>query len=139
MSDPKNDAIKPFCPVHHWRMACDPGSPKSGLSYRCNFDGCEVRYTPSQGYFESDKTIGDQAFLSRVEAVYCIHDRNHQPAIVGYTKDSNTQQTEEWRQWQCPEPGCKFSLRQRLSTADTLAAGFDHRTILQHHYAALSR
>jgi hypothetical protein len=112
------DGIKPFCPVHHWRMAFDAGSRVS-QSYRCSYEKCDVRFAPSQGYFE----VGQQAsvvFPAALEAIPCERDPNHHPCIVGYAKDSHGNQTEEWRHWQCLAEGCAFSLRQKLLPSEAL-------------------
>jgi hypothetical protein len=105
---------KPFCPVHHWRMAHDAGSNKVTPSYRCSYESCAVRYTATEGYFESGKTSGDQTFLSGLETVACKYNHEHHPRIIGYAKESNGDRTEEWRHWQCFEANCDFAHRQKL-------------------------
>jgi hypothetical protein len=115
----RND-IKPFCPIHHWRMAHDSGSSKVGPSYRCSYNGCAVRYTQSQGYFELKNVADAQNFVVRAEILCCTYDPMHFPAIVGYAKESIGNRTEESRHWQCLTASCNFSLRQRLSA--TLSA-----------------
>jgi hypothetical protein len=113
----KRNAIKPFCPIHHWRMAHDSGSNKVGPSYRCSFDGCAVRYTSAQGYFEPNKPAGAQDFIVNAEILCCTYNPQHYPAIVGYAKESIGTRTEESRNWQCLAATCNFSLRQKLSQA----------------------
>jgi hypothetical protein len=110
----RND-IKPFCPIHHWRMAHDAGSTKVGPSYRCSYRGCIVRYTPAQGYFELNNSASTQNFVLHAEILCCTYNPQHYPAIVGYAKESIGNQTEESRHWQCLAAGCDFSLRQKLS------------------------
>jgi hypothetical protein len=116
--NPHND-IKPFCPVHHWRMAHDSGSTKVGPSYRCSYDGCTVRYTSTQGYFELHNPAGAQNFIVNAELLCCTYNPQHFPAIVGYTKESVGNQTGEARHWQCLAANCNFSLRQKLSPASS--------------------
>src|SRR5450432_1581219 len=119
MNDLKlSDALRPFCPAHHWRMAYDAGSSKVPSSHRCVFGKCTMRFTPSQGYFEGAKTPGDTNFLARIESIACQHDRDHYLCIVGYAKQSVGEQTEEWRTWKCSTEGCDFSARQRLSSIE---------------------
>jgi hypothetical protein len=83
----RND-IKPFCPIHHWRMAHDAGSTKVGPSYRCSYRGCIVRYTPAQGYFELNNSASTQNFVLHAEILCCTYNPQHYPAIVGYAKES---------------------------------------------------
>lgn len=109
--------LKPFCPTHHWRMAHDSGSTKVGPSYRCNFEGCTVRYTAAQGYFELNNPANAQDFGVRAELLCCTYNPQHNPAIIGYAKQSLGNQTEETRQWQCLAESCNFSVRQKLLTA----------------------
>jgi hypothetical protein len=115
----RND-IKPFCPIHHWRMAHDSGSSKVGPSYRCSYNGCAVRYTQAQGYFELKNAANAQNFVVHAEILCCTYDPKHFPAIVGYAKESIGNRTEESRHWQCLAASCNFSLRQKLSA--TLSA-----------------
>jgi len=110
----RND-IKPFCPIHHWRMAHDAGSSKVGSSNRCSYDGCTVRYTRAQGYFNSHNPADAQEFVVNAEILCCTYDPKHYPAIVGYAKESIGNRTEESRHWQCLDANCNFSLRQKLS------------------------
>lgn len=110
----RND-IKPFCPIHHWRMAHDAGSSKVGPSYHCNYDGCTVLYTEAQGYFELNNAAAAQNFVVNAEILCCTYSPEHHPAIVGYAKESVGNRTEESRHWQCLAADCKFSLRQKLS------------------------
>jgi hypothetical protein len=112
----RND-IKPFCPIHHWRMAHDSGSSKVGPSYRCSYIGCAVRYTQAQGYFELQNAGDSQNFVVRAEILCCTYNPKHFPAIVGYAKESIGNRTEESRHWQCLAASCNFSLRQKLSAA----------------------
>jgi hypothetical protein len=112
----RND-IKPFCPIHHWRMAHDAGSSKVGSSYRCSYLGCTVRYTRAQGYFTSYNPADGQNFVVNAEILCCTYDPKHYPAIVGYAKESIGNRTEESRHWQCLDANCNFSLRQKLSPA----------------------
>jgi hypothetical protein len=111
----KRSDIKPFCPIHHWRMAHDSGSNKVGPSYHCNYDGCTVLYTETQGYFELSNPTDARNFVIDAEILCCTYDPQHHPAIVGYAKESVGNRTEEFRQWRCLAPACKFSLRQKLS------------------------
>jgi hypothetical protein len=115
----KTRDLKPFCPVHHWRMAHDAGSTKVGPSYRCSYGGCTVRYTPAQGYFELNDPAGAQNFVLQAEILCCTYNPEHHPAIVGYAKESIGHQTQESRHWQCVEANCNFSLRQQLSPAQS--------------------
>jgi len=112
----RND-IKPFCPIHHWRMAHDAGSSKVGPSYRCSYHGCTVRYTRAQGYFDLHSLADAQHFVVNAEILCCTYNPKHFPAIVGYAKESIGDQTEESRHWQCLDANCIFSLRQKLSPA----------------------
>jgi hypothetical protein len=134
-----SDGIKPFCPVHHWRMALDAGSSKVAESYRCSYEKCGVRYTLLQGYFE----VGQQASgvsLADLEAIACERDPNHHPCIVGYAKDSHGNQTEEWRHWQCLTEKCAFSLRQKLSPSEALTlVSRGAKTTRQRHCEFLER
>lgn len=114
-------ALSAFCPIHHWRMAYDSGSSKVASSYRCAFGKCTARYSPSQGYFEVGKPPGETSFLSRIESIACQHDRDHHPCIVGYARESQGEQTAEWRTWNCAAEGCDFSTRQRLSNEEPAA------------------
>jgi hypothetical protein len=116
-NDKTRNDLKPFCPVHHWRMAHDSGSTKVGPSYRCSYDACTVRYTPVQGYFELNNTAGAQNFVVNAEILCCTYNPQHRPAIVGYAKESIGNQTQESRHWQCLAAECTFSLRQKLSPA----------------------
>jgi hypothetical protein len=116
-SDRTRNDIKPFCPIHHWRMAHDSGSTKVGPSYRCSYEGCTVRYTQIQGYFELNKPAAARNFVVNAEILCCTYDPQHYPAIVGYAKQSVGHQTEESRHWQCLAADCNFSLRQKLSPA----------------------
>jgi hypothetical protein len=116
MSDQNNSAaLKPFCPVHHWRMAWDHGSSKTPAAFRCGVEKCNIRFSAAQGYFEAGKTSGDRAFLARVESVPCHLHREHHAAIVGYIKEAHGNQTDEWRQWQCFAEKCRFATKQKLS------------------------
>jgi hypothetical protein len=112
----RND-LKPFCPIHHWRMAHDAGSTKVGPSYRCSYDGCTVRYTAAQGYLKLNNPADAQNFVLHAEILCCTYNPEHHPAIVGYAKESIGNRTEESRHWQCLAADCNFSLRQKLSTA----------------------
>jgi hypothetical protein len=116
MSDTKfRDGIKPFCPVHHWRMALDPGTAKTSASYRCNYAQCNIHFADSRGYFEGTKDFGHAALQERIEAITCKNNEKHYACIVGYAKESNGSVTEEWRHWQCSAKHCDFSTRQKLS------------------------
>ena len=89
MSELKSrEQLKPFCPVHHWRMSHDPGSSKVQPSYRCNFESCTLRYTVAEGYFEVGQASDDSSLLSELETVACQNNREHHPCIVGYAKES---------------------------------------------------
>jgi hypothetical protein len=116
-NDKSRNDLKPFCPIHHWRMAHDAGSTRVGPSYRCSYDGCSVRYTSAQGYFELNNLAGAQKFVVNAEILCCTYNPEHYPAIVGYAKESIGQRTEESRHWQCLDANCNFSLRQKLSAA----------------------
>jgi hypothetical protein len=118
----RND-IKPFCPIHHWRMAHDAGSTKVGPSYHCNYDGCTVLYTQSQGYFDLNKTAETEDFVVSAEILCCTYNPEHHPAIVGYAKESAGNRTDESRHWQCLAADCKFSLRQKLSPSLSASNG----------------
>jgi hypothetical protein len=113
---------RPFCPVHHWRMARDSGSAKVGPSYRCSYDGCTVRYTLTQGYFELNNSLDYQDFVVTAEILCCTYNPQHYPAIVGYAKESIGPRTQESRHWQCLAANCIFSLSQKLSPAPTAKA-----------------
>jgi hypothetical protein len=116
-SDKTRNDIKPFCPIHHWRMAHDAGSTKVAPSYRCSYEGCTVRFTAAQGYFEFNEPASARNFVVNAEILCCTYDPQHNPAIVGYAKQSIGHQTEESRHWQCLAENCNFSLRQKLSPA----------------------
>ena len=117
MNDLKlSGALRAFCPVHHWRMAYDAGSSKVAPAHRCVFGKCTIRFTPTQGYFEAGKASGDSKFLARIESIACRHNCDHHLHIVGYAKESQGEETEEWRSWKCSMEGCDFSTRQRLSS-----------------------
>ena len=108
--------VKPFCPVHHWRMSAGAGTQLSP-SFECNYDGCTVMYTPELGYFEADKKGSHKEFFRSVEGIICRNHAEHHVCIVGYSRDSFGQHTEEWRHWQCGIGDCDFSWRQKLSGA----------------------
>jgi hypothetical protein len=132
--------IKPFCPVHHWRMAHDAGSSRVSPSYRCSYDGCTLRYTLEEGYFEAGSPASDRQLLSHVENITCKVDREHRPCIVSYAKESNGDQTEEWRQWQCFAEDCDFTVRQKLSSANAgkqqaASPACQHSWSAQHEHA----
>lgn len=133
------DALRAFCPLHHWRMAYDAGSNRVASSHRCVFGKCTIRFTPSQGYFEADKTPGDRHFLARIETVACQHDRDHHLRIVGYAKESQGEKTEEWRTWKCSAEGCDFSTRQRLSEPERTAHLSPQRATVANQYAFAER
>ena len=135
MSDQKIAALKPFCPLHHWRMVWDNGSARTAAAFRCAVEKCNIRYTSALGYFEAGKNSGDHAFLARVEVIRCEHHREHQPAIVGYIKEAQGHQTEEWRQWHCFSEKCGFSTKQKLSTEIFAATDSQHRDSSQPHHA----
>jgi hypothetical protein len=126
----RND-IKPFCPIHHWRMAHDAGSTKVGPSYRCSYDGCTVRYTQAEGYFELNQPADAKDFVVNAEILCCTYNPQHFPAIVGYAKESIGNHTEESRHWQCLAANCNFSLRQKLSP--TLSASNASITFVPKH------
>jgi hypothetical protein len=136
----RND-IRPFCPVHHWRMAHDSGSTKIGPSYRCSYGGCGVRYTAAQGYLEQNNPAGVQNFVVDAEILCCTYNPKHFPAIVGYAKQSVANQTEESRHWQCLDKGCSFSLRQKLSPALSETSTFvsNHAHLVEHDHALWPR
>ena len=113
------EPLKPFCPIHHWRMSHDAGSSKVQPSYRCNYESCTLRYTVAEGYFETGDTSGDSSLLSELQTVACLNNREHHPCIVGYAKESFGNQTQEWRHWECVTDGCDFSLRQKLSPTES--------------------
>ena len=136
--------IKPFCPIHHWRMAHDTGSTKVGPSYRCSYDGCTVRYTSAGGYFELNNPAGAQNFVLSAEILCCTYNPQHYPAIVGYVKQSIGRQTEESRHWQCLAENCNFSLRQKLSpplSAPNASTNFvpKHAHAVEHDHALWPR
>jgi hypothetical protein len=116
-SDNTGNDRRPFCPIHHWRMAHDAGSTKVGPSYRCSYDACTVRYTPTQGYFELNNPADAQDFVVNAGILCCTYSPQHHPAIIGYAKESIGNRTEESRHWQCLAADCNFSLRQKLSRA----------------------
>ena len=111
------DAVRPFCPVHHWRMAHDVGEGQGSVTFRCSFEKCAMRFSAADGYFESGRPANDRELLKRLEIVTCRLDHEHQPCITGYAMESIGGATEEWRQWQCFTKTCDFSLRQKLSPA----------------------
>jgi len=116
MSETKTrDGIRPFCPVHHWRMAFESKDAKTGLSYRCNYSQCNIRFGDSRGYFEGTKDFGHAALQERIEAISCKNNEQHYPCIVGYAKESDGSLTEEWRHWKCSVEQCDFSTRQKIS------------------------
>jgi hypothetical protein len=139
----KLSEIKPFCPVHHWRMALDPSPSGAAPSYRCNYDQCKLRYSIADGYFETGRRPGDQNFLAEISVVHCQHSREHHPCIVGYTKDSQGSDTEEWRQWQCLASGCEFSRKQKLAVASSSpfdsSASAPARSTYQRHEHSLAK
>ena len=129
------DALKPFCPVHHWRMAYDSATGKAWnraeTFYRCSFESCSTRFSLAAGYYDSNNPSGDRAFLSHLEIVACEKDREHHPCIVSYAKESVGSQTEEWRQWRCFSDNCSFCVTQKLSQAESprmQSAGFDSKS-----------
>ena len=138
-TDKMRNDIKPFCPIHHWRMAHDAGSTKIGPSYRCSYDGCTVRYTRAQGYFELNKPAVDQNFVVNAEILCCTYDPQHYPAIVGYAKESVGNQTEESRHWQCLDANCNFSLRQKLSPTQSAPNTPEHADNVEHDHALWPR
>jgi hypothetical protein len=139
----RND-IKPFCPIHHWRMAHDAGSTKVGPSYRCSYNGCTVRYTQAEGYFELNQPADAKDFVVNAEILCCTYNPQHFPAIVGYAKESIGNQTEESRHWQCLAANCDFSLRQTLSptlSASNASTNFvpKHSQRVEHDHALWPR
>jgi hypothetical protein len=136
-ADKMRSDIKPFCPIHHWRMAHDAGSTKVGPSYRCSYEGCTVRYTQAQGYFELNNPANAQNFVVNAEILCCTYDPKHYPAIVGYAKESIGNQTEESRHWQCLAANCNFSLRQKLSPASASNTLIPKHTLNVEHDHAL--
>jgi hypothetical protein len=134
----RND-IKPFCPIHHWRMAHDAGSTKIGPSYRCSYEGCTVRYTRAQGYFELKNTEDAQNFVVNAEILCCTYNPQHYPAIVGYAKESIGHQTQESRHWQCLDANCDFSLRQKLSPAQSAPNVLEDAQTVEHDHALWPR
>jgi hypothetical protein len=140
MSQTKLEAdIKPFCPIHHWRMALNPRSVKASASYQCSFVQCNVRFAASLGYFEAPKEAASDAFLASLELVSCTHSREHHPCIVGYAKESQGQHTEEWRHWQCSAEQCDFTTRQKLSSAQAIAHVPQRPRISLHEFAPSRR
>jgi hypothetical protein len=133
--------LKPFCPIHHWRMAHDSGSTKVGPSYRCSYAACTVRYTQSQGYFELNNPADAQNFVVNAEILCCTYDPQHHPAIVGYAKESIGNRTEESRHWHCLAANCNFSLRQKLSPAPNASSNFvpKHAQNVEHDHALWPR
>ncbi|MDP9339528.1 MAG: hypothetical protein M3P45_11735 [Acidobacteriota bacterium] len=138
------DALKPFCPVHHWRMAHDSSTGKAGNSaesfYRCSFESCTMRFSLAAGYHDSSHPAGDHASLSHLETVTCQKNREHHPCIVSYAKESQGSQTEEWRQWRCFSDNCSFSMTQKLSQEESRSlqsAGFALKSMpaAQHQHA----
>lgn len=117
------DALKPFCPVHHWRMAYDSTTGKAWNSteafYRCSFETCTMRFSLAAGYYDSTNPAGDHPSLPHLETVTCEKDREHHPCIVSYAKESVGNQTEEWRQWRCFANNCSFSFTQKLSQQES--------------------
>jgi hypothetical protein len=139
--------LKPFCPVHHWRMAYDSTTGKSWNSaeafYRCSFETCTVRFSLDAGYYDANDLAGAQAFLSNLETVACQKNREHHPCIVSYAKESMGSQTEEWRQWRCFSDNCSFSFTQKLSQQELKriqSAGFaTERAPAAQHQPAFAR
>jgi len=113
------DAVRPFCPVHHWRMALDAGNGKAPASFRCSFENCAMRFSAVEGYFEAGRPASELAL--RLEILTCKLNHDHQPCITAYAMESIGGTSEEWRQWQCFEKECDFSLRQKLSPAGNKA------------------
>jgi hypothetical protein len=135
---------KPFCPIHHWRMAHDAGSTKVAPSYGCSYEGCTVRYTQAQGYFELNNPAAARNFVVNAEILCCTYDPQHYPAIVGYAKQSIGHQTEESRHWRCLAASCNFSLRQKISPAlcaPNASTNFvpDHTQNVEHDHALWPR
>jgi hypothetical protein len=142
------DALKPFCPVHHWRMAYDSATGKAWNSaetfYRCSFETCTMRFSLAAGYYDSTNPSGDRAFLAHLEAVTCQQNREHHPCIVSYAKESLGSHTEEWRQWRCFSDNCSFSVTQKLSQQESQcrqSAGFasDSASTVLHQHAFARR
>ena len=124
MPEPKSrNALKPFCPVHHWRMAYDSTTGKAWNSaevfYRCSFETCTMRFSVAAGYYDSNDPSGGQVLLAHLETLACQKDRDHHPCIVSYAKESMGSQTEEWRQWRCFTDNCSFTVTQKLSQDQT--------------------
>jgi hypothetical protein len=139
MNDLKlSGALIAFCPVHHWRMAYDAGSSKVAPAHRCVFGKCTIHFTPSHGYFELG-TRDEKNFLSHIESIGCQHNRDHHLHIVGYAKESQGEQTEEWRTWKCSVEGCDFSTRQRLSSVEAGAHLHPQRKSAAKQYAYADR
>ncbi|HEX3543308.1 MAG TPA: hypothetical protein VHT31_02180 [Candidatus Acidoferrum sp.] len=138
----RNDT-RPFCPVHHWRMAHDAGSNRVGASYRCSHDGCGVGYTLTRGYFDSNNAGDYQNFVVNAEILCCTYNPQHYPAIVGYAKESIGQRTEESRHWKCLAAKCKFALRQKLSPSSAANASNNfvpkHAHSVEHDHALWPR
>ena len=129
------DALKPFCPVHHWRMAYDSTPGKAWTSaeafYRCSFETCTMRFSLAAGYYDSNNPAIDPASLAHLETVACQQNREHYPCIVSYARESVGSQTEEWRQWRCFDDNCSFSFTQKLSRQESRrmqSAGYDSKT-----------
>jgi hypothetical protein len=142
------DALKPFCPVHHWRMAYDSTTGKGWNStetfYRCSFETCTMRFSLAAGYYDSANPSGDRTFLSHLETVTCQQNREHHPCIVSYAKESVGSQTEEWRQWRCFSDNCSFSVTQKLSQQESQrlqSAGFasDRAPAARYQHALVRR
>jgi hypothetical protein len=142
------DALKPFCPIHHWRMAhySTTGSQAGSSAevfYRCSFENCTQRYSVVAGYYDSNNLPGD-GFQSHLEIVTCKQNREHYPCIVSYAKESVGSQTEEWRQWRCFADNCSFSVTQKLSQQESKrlqSAGFTAKSspAAQHQHAFARR
>ncbi len=142
------DALKPFCPVHHWRMAHDAitGKAEQGAEvfYRCSFENCTMRFSLAAGYSDANNLSGDRAFLAHLEPVTCKQNPEHHPCIVSYAKESVGSQTEEWRQWRCFSENCSFSVTQKLSQQESKriqSAGFAPKSLpaAQHQHAFARR
>ncbi len=133
------DAVRPFCPVHHWRMAYDSGSTKVADSYRCAHAKCTVHFTPGEGYFEAENLSDAADFHSRIENISCTHDSEHHPCVVGYAKESHAEQTVEWRSWKCSAEGCDFSTRQRLDSVEPVGHPSHEHTSAARQYAFAER
>jgi hypothetical protein len=97
----RND-IKPFCPIHHWRMAHDVGSTKVGPSYHCNYDGCTVLYTQSQGYFDLNKTAETEDFVVSAELLFTATEAL--PIAI----------RAQWSNNLCPQARPKYGTRSRV-------------------------